>query len=129
MLKTTLKKNIIYLILLGFAIQIYAQEGRVSIDQDKDITKLLEYKKDLSTVELYKIQVYQGNRSGAETAKSKFLSMYNEWPTSMEYETPNYKIWVGNFRNRLEADKALIKIKKNYMNAFIFKPKKDKKNF
>ncbi|MGM5468883.1 SPOR domain-containing protein [Flavobacteriaceae bacterium LMO-SS05] len=120
---TTQKLTVICLILLGFTLQVNAQEGKVTIDQDKDISKLLEFKKDLSTVDLYKIQVYQGNRSGAEAAKSKFFSTYDEWPISMEYETPNYKIWVGNFRSRLEADKALIKIKKNYFNAFIFKPK------
>lgn len=114
----------IYLIFIGFTMKINAQEGRVNVDQDKDIAKLLEFKKDLSTVDLYKIQVYQGHRSGAEEAKSKFASLYDEWPISMEYETPNYKIWVGNFRSRLEADKALIRIKKDYANAFIFKPKK-----
>ena len=122
----SLKIKFICLIFLGFAFQVNAQEGKVTIDQNKDISTLLEYKKDLSTVDLYKIQVYQGNRSGAETAKSKFASTYNEWPISMEYETPNYKIWAGNFRSRLEADKALIKIKNNYTNAFIFKPKKIK---
>lgn len=122
----TNKLSIICLILLGFALQVKAQEGKVTIDQDKDISTLLEYKKDLNTVDLYKIQVYQGNRTGAETAKSQFAALYNEWPITMEYETPNYKIWVGNFRSRLEADKALIKIKKNYYNAFIFKPKKMK---
>ena len=122
------KQNIyaICLIFLGLSYQINAQEGKVSIDQDKDITTLLEFKKDLNTVDLYKIQVYQGNRSGAEEAKTNFENTFNEWPISMEYETPNYKIWVGNFRSRLEADKALIKIKKNYANAFIFKPKKIK---
>lgn len=119
----------ISLILFGNTMQITAQEGKVNIDQDKDISTLLEYKKDLNTVDLYKIQVYQGNRSGAEDAKSKFESAYDEWPITMEYETPNYKIWVGNFRSRLEADKALIKIKKNYTNAFIFKPKKTKEAF
>jgi len=118
----------ICLILFGYALQANAQEGKVNIDQNKDISTLLEYKKDLSTVDLYKIQVYQGNRSGAEEAKTKFQSTYDEWPISMEYETPNYKIWVGNFRSRLEADKALIKIKKNYTNAFIFKPKKTKES-
>ena len=122
------KQNIyaICLIFLGLSYQINAQEGKVSIDQEKDITTLLEFKKDLNTVDLYKIQVYQGNRSGAEEAKTNFENTFNEWPISMEYETPNYKIWVGNFRSRLEADKALIKIKKNYANAFIFKPKKIK---
>ncbi|RIA10854.1 sporulation related protein [Flavobacteriaceae bacterium MAR_2010_72] len=115
------------LILLMFTSYSNAQQAQVRVDQDKDIAKLLEFKKDLSTVDLYKIQVFQGNRSSAEDAKSKFANLYGEWPISMEYETPNYKIWVGNFRSRLEADKALIKIKKNYMNAFIFKPKKEKK--
>ena len=114
----------ICLILFGFTLQFNAQTGKVVIDQNKEITTLLEYKKDLNTVDLYKIQVFQGNRSGAEEAKSKFESTFDEWPVSMEYETPNYKIWVGNFRSRLEADKAFIKIKKNYSNAFIFKPKK-----
>ena len=118
----------ICLILIGFTIKINAQEGRVNVDQDKDIATLLEFKKDLNTVDLYKIQVYQGHRSGAEEAKSKFASLYDEWPISMEYETPNYKIWVGNFRSRLEADKALIKIKKDYSSAFIFKPKKIRDN-
>lgn len=120
----TYKISFINLILWGLTFNLSAQTGQVNVDQDKDITTLLEFKKDLSTVDLYKIQVYQGNRSGAEEAKTKFTSTYDEWPISMEYETPNYKIWVGNFRNRLEADKALIKIKSNYANAFIFKPKK-----
>lgn len=118
--------SVISLILMGFTLQVSAQTGRVTIDQNKDITTLLEFKKDLSTVDLYKIQVFQGNRSGAEEAKTKFANTYNEWPIGMEYETPNYKIWVGNFRSRLEADKALLKIKANYANAFIFKPKKVK---
>ena len=126
--KAIQKIGVICLIFLGFVSKSYTQEGKVNIDQDKDISKLLEYKKDLNTVDLYKIQVYQGNRSGAEDAKIKFASLYSEWPISMEYETPNYKIWVGNFRSRLEADKALIKIKTNYMNAFIFKPKQVKQS-
>jgi len=115
--------NFICLIFLMFTFQVNAQEGKVHVDQDKDIATLLEFKKDLKTVDLYKIQVFQGNRFGAEDAKTKFESTYDQWPVSMEFETPNYKLWVGNFRSRLEADKALILIKKNYANAFIFKPK------
>ena len=104
-----------------------AQNGTVAVDQDSDIDKLLEYKKDLKTVNLFKIQVYSGTRSGAEASKHNFLNSFNEWPVSMEFDSPNTKIWVGNFRSRLEADKALLKIKKKYNNAFIFEPKKDKK--
>lgn len=127
MLKPLKKIVCVSVLALVFNSQVYAQEGIVQVDQDAEITKLLDYKKDLKTVELYKIQLDQGNRSYAENLKVSFQNKYNEWPAEMVFETPNYKIWVGNFRSRLEADKALIKIKKNYINAFIFQPKKDKK--
>ena len=106
----------------------FSQEGEVVVIQDKAIDKLLEYKKDINTIEVYKIQIYSGDRATAEATKSKFKMSYNEWPVSIEFNTPNYKIWVGNFRTRLEADRALVRIKKRYMNAFVFQPKTDKKN-
>jgi hypothetical protein len=127
MTKNKLKYLVIGFAFLSFSIGSFAQDGIVTVDQDSDIEKLLEFKKDLKTVNLFKIQVYSGTRSGAETSKQDFLNVFNEWPVSMEFDSPNTKIWVGNFRSRLEADKALLKIKKKYHNAFIFEPKKDKK--
>ena len=117
----------IQLSLLAFLFTIVAtgQQGTVTVDQPRDIDRLLEYKKDISTVKLYKIQVYSGNRSGAESAKSTFQSAFGEWPVDMVYEEPNTKIQVGDLSNRLDADKALIKIKTRYINAFIFQPKDD----
>ena len=38
------------------------------------------------------------------------------------YETPNYKVWVGNYYTQLEADKRLIEIRKKFRSAFIFRP-------
>ena len=100
----------------------YAQQGKVSILQDKKIEKLLEYRKDI-TVELYKIQIFQGEREDAERVKDEFLNTNTQWPVVIAYNTPNYKIWVGKFRSRLEADRALLSIKKDYINAFIFQSK------
>ncbi len=106
----------------------YAQQGNVNINQDQKIDKLLELKKSINKEDSdrYKIQIYSGNRSSAQKAKEKFLSKYTNWNPSMVFETPNYKIWAGNFRTRLEADRALKQIKKNFFGAFIFKPKKKK---
>ncbi|MFD1062344.1 SPOR domain-containing protein [Winogradskyella litorisediminis] len=125
-MKTLQLKTLGLIIFATASFNLSAQEGTVNIEQPKAIDQLLEYKKDIKTVETYKIQIYSGDSaSGAENAKSKFMSSFGEWPIEMVFNTPNYKIWVGNFRNRLEADRALLRIKKNYMNAFIFKPKKD----
>ena len=108
----------------------FSQQGNISIKQDKRITALLDIKKTINKndvdSERYKIQVYSGHRSGAQDAETEFNDSYTEWEPSMQYETPNFKIWIGNFRTRLEADRALKKIKKEFPSAFIFKPKKEK---
>lgn len=127
MMKHKIHFLVITIAFFSFSIGSFAQEGTVTVDQDSDIDKLLEFKKDVRTVNLFKIQVYSGTRSGAESSKQNFLNSFSEWPVSMEFDSPNTKIWVGNFRSRLEADKALLKIKRKYNNAFIFEPKKDKK--
>ena len=119
-------KRLFFLTLICLCGSISAQEGTVNIDQSKAIDKLLEFKKDIKTVETFRIQVYRGSSSSAASnVKAEFKQSYVQWPVEMVFNTPNYKIWVGNFRDRLEADRALLLIKKNYMNAFIFKPKKD----
>jgi hypothetical protein len=84
----------------------------------------LEFKKDIATVKIYKIQIYQSvDPDKAQEAKADFLDIYSEWPVDIEWNTPNYKVWVGNFASRLEADRALKKIKENYINAIVFQPK------
>ena len=107
---------------------IFAQQGTVIINQNPEISTLLELKKQINAEDedsnRYKIQIYSGSRTRAESIENSFDSSFNSWSSKLVYETPNYKIWVGSFRTRLEADKALMKIKKKFPSAFIFKPKK-----
>lgn len=105
-----------------------AQQGSVSINQDKKITTLFEIRKDMnktdSDTDRYKIQIYNGNRSGAYAAQVEFNSKFSKWPPTVVYEPPNFKTWAGNFRTKIEADRALKEIKQNFSSAFIFKPKR-----
>ena len=110
-----------------FTLSLSAQNGTVTVNQDPEIDKLLAVKKEVNkSVKHYKIQIYNGSRSGADNAMSNFYQYYSGWSARKVFETPNYKIWVGNFETRLEADRALLRIKRKFANAFIFKPKKDK---
>ncbi len=113
------------ILILIISTNLYSQEGTVIINQDQEIEDLLQIKKSIETsLNRYKIQIYSGlSRSAAESTRTEFSENYSDWPSSIEYETPNYKIWIGDFRSRLEADRALIRIKKTFMNAFIFEPK------
>ncbi|MDO6596378.1 SPOR domain-containing protein [Oceanihabitans sp. 2_MG-2023] len=105
-----------------------AQQGTVTVNQDKEITALLKLKKEINTNEdtsdRYKIQIFSGRRGIAETKQTDFKGAYAQWSSKLVYETPNYKVWVGSFRNRLEAERALLKVKNKFPNAFLFKPKK-----
>jgi len=118
-----------FIILFLVAFNTYAQIGTLDINQDQDIEKLLAIKKGMNAAEeatgRYKIQIYSGNRADAEDAKIKVYSSFT-WKSTLVYETPNYKIWVGSFRTRLEADRALQKIKNKFPSAFIFIHKKKK---
>ncbi|RAJ18203.1 SPOR domain-containing protein [Olleya aquimaris] len=107
----------------------YAQQGTVVINEDPAIDKLLAIKKDMNSDEKnsdrYKIQVYSGNLATAESTKSKFDSSVGQWRSQLVFDSPNYKVWVGSFRTRLEADRALVAVQRKFGDAFIFKPKKE----
>jgi len=108
--------------------EIKAQDGIVVVNQDRNIDALLRLKKEVNRTEVnYKIQIYNGNYTGVEKARTDFRNSFSDWATSVKFETPNYKIWVGNFKTKLEADRALLEIKKKFNNAFRFKPKKNNK--
>ena len=107
------------------------QNNNVKIEKDVKIDTLLKLKsalnKDDKSSKKYKIQIYSGTRDGANKQESLYKQKYTDWSSTHVFETPNHKIWVGNFRTRLEADRALVEISKTFERAFIFKPKKEKK--
>ena len=113
---------------LGINALATAQEGQVSIVQDDRIPELLELKsqmtKDSRLGDRYRIQLFSGDNNEASKVIKEYRSLYPEWSSTIVYETPNYKVWIGNFRNSLEADRALLEIKKTFPAAFRFKPEK-----
>lgn len=72
----------------------------------------------------YTIQLYYGELNKANDIIKKYRSDFSDWPASLEYETPNYKVWAGNFSSRIEAERALIQIQRKFSSAFILKPGK-----
>lgn len=121
--------SLILVFTFTFSLYSYSQSGSLVINQDSKINELLEVKKEInkheSDNERYRINIFSGSLSGAEAARNKFRHAYSDWNTSLKYETPNYKIYAGSFRSRLEADRALARIKKTFPNAFTLKPKKE----
>lgn len=114
--------------LLAMSFSGYSQNGQVNIQQNDLIPELLELKSKLTRDgklgDRYQIQLYYGDNSSASEVIKDFRNKYDSWPSQIVYETPNYKVWVGNFRTRLEADRALLKVKQDFPAAFIPKPQR-----
>ena len=71
----------------------------------------------------YRIQIFSSsnNRLDAVKAKSEFLREFPEIKSYLVYQAPNYKVRVGDFLDRLEANKQLILIQETFPNAFLIK--------
>jgi len=118
------------ILLLFISVKSIAQSATLTVNQDPKITELLELKKNLEKErefsDGYTIQLYYGELDKANQTLRKYKGSYSNWPASIEYETPNYKVWAGNFSSRIEAERALIEIQNNFSAAFILKPERRK---
>lgn len=99
------------------------KKSQLIINQDKRIELLSKLYLKEKTTRGYKIQLYSSHsRWEAEKAKSSFIAQYSDFPTpDLIYQTPNFKIRFGNFRNRFAAEKYIREIKENYPTAFLVK--------
>lgn len=116
--------SVITTVLIG-SINIYAQ-GNPVIVQDSKLETLVELKGELEKENKlsngYTVQLHNGNLERAQKRKEEYEKSDYSWPISIHYETPNYKLWVGNFDTRLDADRALLILKDKFPSAFILKP-------
>ena len=117
------KPIFLWFLLLIFSKSLFCQNGKVIINMDTTLVELIELKKEVnSETKNYKIQIFSGSRNEAENTISEYKDLYNDSVAIIRYEAPNYKIWIGNYYNLIEAEKEILEVRKKYPNAFIFKP-------
>lgn len=105
------------------AFPIFGQNGKITVNKSNKLDSIIKLKKELnSKIQNLRIQIYNGDRENAELVMKEYIEIFKDTSANIIYETPNYKIWVGNFYTQLEADKKLIEIRKKFKSAFIFRP-------
>ena len=110
-------KNIFIAGILFLTSASYAQ---ITISQEKNIADAMELKKEIARTEsAFQVQIYNGNITEANKVMLDAKSKYKQYPVLLTFESPNYKVRLGSFRTRLEAEKKLVEIKKSYPAAFV----------
>ncbi|MDL2240945.1 SPOR domain-containing protein, partial [Bacteroidales bacterium OttesenSCG-928-K22] len=73
----------------------------------------------------YRVQIYSnsGNHSkqGAYDAAEAFYKLFPDIPAYVTFKAPNYRVKVGNFRSRLDAEHLLNNIHKDFKASFFVK--------
>ena len=68
---------------------------------------------------LFKVVSSKKNREKAQKIRSRFSSEFPQFKTYLGYDSPYYKIRIGDFISRLEAYKIQKIITKKYQGAYI----------
>jgi hypothetical protein len=105
-----------------------AQSHPSSVIQDPKIEHLLTEKRKINSsitiTDKYKIQLFSGENEMAKKTLVEFRKENKLLDATIVFSTPYYKVWIGNFKSRIEGEKALADLKKKYPNALLIKPNK-----
>jgi len=124
-----------YLIIIGLLFNSLTSAGQsedvrtgiVIIHQDARVDSLLEARKKLgplySQLEGFRVQIFMesGNTAvqQAESIIRTFREEFPDVPAYLSFGQPYYRIRVGDFRNRIEAEGFLRNVIGRYNQAFV----------
>ena len=117
--------TLLFLSLSGIALS-QKVENLSYVNRDPRIDRLIEkhrqYNQANPGVDGFRVQVFfdSGNNSkrAAQTAREKFMEGYPEVGAYLTFNSPYYRVRVGDFRTKLEAEGFLFQLATTYPNAF-----------
>jgi len=101
-------------------------KGTIIVNKSKDLDEITEFVSknkdtiDEEKIDGFRIQIYfNEDKSTALGQKASFLSSYNEHKAYLDYLAPNYRVRVGNFRTKLEAEKLKQELLSRYPTCIV----------
>lgn len=101
----------------------FSQNNQISIDSDSRVDSLMikqiEINKQNDGVSGFRIQIKNTTtQKDANALRARFSRHFPHLKSYLQYNAPYYKIRIGDYLTKLEAQKDLIEIKKKYRGAY-----------
>lgn len=94
--------------------------GSVEVFQSDAITALMD---TLNAVEIpiegYRIQLSFGKKEEVNDIRTEFLQKYPDCRAYVSWLQPNFRLRIGDFRTRLQAERFKREIMEDYPNCYI----------
>lgn len=107
---------------------IFSKPASKVFSQDPKIDQLLTEKRKANAAitinDKYKIQIFFGSIDDAKKNLALFKKLFRNIDGTIVFSNPSYKVWVGSYRTKIEAEKALIEFKKKFQSAHLINPNK-----
>lgn len=105
-----------------------AQKGNITVIEADGISSLVEkhvYLNEKQKIIGWRIQIFfdSGNnsKSKAYSKKGVFMAMYPDMSVYLMFQSPYYKVRVGDFRTRMDAEGFKQKLLGTFPDAFVVK--------
>lgn len=113
-----------FIFIFLFAIGTAFAQTTETVEQKPDSVLIKEFiaKKRAFNKEFgygFRIQLYNGFEVQAKKIQAKFRLDYPDFKTYLVYRQPEWKIQVGHFKTKLEADRNLLTLKKDFPYAIV----------
>jgi len=115
-----MKKYILFFtVLFTFFVFLQPCVAQIQKTDNQLIEELVSKKKEFNSTfgYGYRIQLYNGFEVEAKKTREKFKLDFPDIRTHLIYRQPEWKVQVGTYKTKLEADRALLEIKKKYGSA------------
>ena len=105
---------------------VSSQNLNKKINDNPKFLKLIELSKNANNEyfksNYFSIQVYSGTYNEADSIMNFVKEKYINDSIYFFFETPNYKVQLGKYKSKIEAQKNLREVPKVFKSAFILKP-------
>ncbi|MGB0175530.1 MAG: SPOR domain-containing protein [Owenweeksia sp.] len=123
-----MKFSALFTLLLAVALSSNAQpntvtNGKLTVVEEPGISQLqqayIRENQNQQGFEGYRVQIYNGRKDACMSKRSQFISVFPTVAAYTLYEAPEYRIQVGDFRTRLEAEKFLKTVLSEFSGSFV----------
>ena len=122
-MKNSARQPLFLVLVFGICSLSHSQSIDLFVKQDPKLDSVLNKKIELDRERCantyFTLQLYYGTLETATETLESAKEIYPHIPVELSFETPNYKVQAGRFKDKIAGLKTLDTLKKDFPSAFL----------